>query len=93
MKFLLITTHCQESRHSLVFNADLRHSLHGNNDLSDQPLVSELRNVFRRDIHTRQSLSADLLADLLSQSSGLLFYYKPFAEKNQVLLQKNNNIC
>ena len=38
--------------------------------LSDQPLVSELRNAFGRSAHTFPLLSDDLIADLLSQSTG-----------------------
>ena len=48
--------------------------------LSDQPLVSELRNAFGRSARTFPLLSDDLIADLLSQSTGYVYI---IARKNE----------
>jgi len=55
--------------------------------LSDQPLVSELRNAFGRSARTFPLLSDDLIADLLSQSTGYVYIIARGNEKIKPFLK------
>ena len=52
------------------------------------PLVSELRNAFGRSAHTLPLLSDDLIADLLSQSTGYISIIARENEKIKSFLKK-----
>ena len=59
--------------------------------LSDQPLVSELRNAFGRSARTFPLLSDDLITDLLSQSTGYNSIIAREEEKIKPILKKTKN--